>query len=196
MDGSSPAPAPVVALAARREHLVLPVLAVIAVLAVVVLGGYVVGGALSTPAGPPVDVSGNVRVQPLSGWEVAGRFGEPTPGVRLTRGSGNLDVVTVPFDGSPSDLANEYVTKVLEPEADRLSVSREVEQVELASGLQAVRFAYVGMFGKAQVPIEGDVTAVVSPSGTGVVFDGWAPQGMLQYAVDDVRTMVDGAAIA
>jgi hypothetical protein len=196
MEGSSLAPAPVVAPAGPREHLVLPVLVVIAVLAVVVLGGYVVGGALSTPAGPPVEVVAGVRVQPLSGWEVAGRFGEPTPGVRLTRGSGNLDVVAVPFDGSPSDLANGYVTKVLEPEADRLSVSRDVETVELASGLQAVRFAYVGVFGKAQVPIEGEVTAVVSPSGTGVVFDGWAPQGMLRYAVGDVRTMVEGAAIA
>ncbi len=67
-----------------------------AVIAAVVFGGFAVGRALSRPAGPPVEVAGTVRIQPLSGWEVAGRFADP-PGVRLTRGAGNLDVVAAPF---------------------------------------------------------------------------------------------------
>ena len=38
--------------------------------------------------------------------------------------------------------------------------------------------------------------AVVSGSGVGVVFDGWAPSGLLQYALDDINTMVDRAEVA
>ena len=170
-------------------------LGVAAVIAFVVLGGYVVGGALSLPAGPTVDVGGVVRLKPLSGWELAGRFDDP-PGVRLTRGSGSLDVVAGPFSGSAQDLAAEYVRGVLEPEADRLSVSSDTEQVRLASGLDGVRLAYVGRFERSQTPIEGEVTAAVSPSGIGVVFNAWGPAGTLRYIADDARAMADAAQVA
>ncbi|HEU4356225.1 MAG TPA: hypothetical protein VFT27_11610 [Actinomycetota bacterium] len=163
-------------------------------IAAVVLGGYAIGGVLTGAAGPPVDVAGVVRVQPLSGWELAARFDDP-PRVRLTRGSGNLDVVAVPFEDSAGELVRRYVREVLEPEARQLSISSEVEQVTLESGLPGVRIAYVGLFGKAQAPIEGEVTAVVSASGDGAVFDAWGSEGVLRYVVDDVRRMIDRAVI-
>lgn len=185
--------APLVVTSTRRA--LFATIAIGGAIAAVVLGGYAIGGALMGPAGPPVDVAGVLRVQPLSGWELAGRFEEP-PRVRLTRGSGNLDVVAVPYEGPALDLAREYVDAVLEPEARQLSVSREVQPVTLESGLPGVRVAYVGLFGKAQGPIEGEVTAVVSPAGVGAVFDAWGPEGVLRYVVDDVRTMIGGAVIA
>jgi hypothetical protein len=40
------------------------------------------------------------------------------------------------------------------------------------------------------------LTAVVSPTGVGVVFDGWAPSGQLRFVIDDIRTMVRTAEIA
>ena len=46
---------------------------VMAVIVAVVLGGYVVAGALSQPAGPPVGFRGVVSVRPVSGWVYAGR---------------------------------------------------------------------------------------------------------------------------
>jgi hypothetical protein len=168
-------------------------LGVTALLAFVVLGGYVVGGALSQPAGPTVDVGGVVRLQPLSGWELAGRSGDR---VHLTRGSGSLEVVVGPFSGSAQDLAAEYVRRSLEPDADRLSVSSDTEPVRLASGLTGVRLTYVGRFGRSQTPIDGEVTAVVSPSGVGVVFDAWGPTGTLRYIADDARAMADAAQVA
>ena len=36
----------------------------------------------------------------------------------------------------------------------------------------------------------------MSPSGVGVIFDGWAPSGLLQYALDDVETMIERAEVA
>ena len=185
--------APVTAPTSGRE--LVATIALAGVIVVVVFGGYAVGRALSGPVGPPVDVAGAIRVEPLSGWEVAARFEDP-PRVRLTRGGGNLDVVAVPYEGSALDLVGEYVGEVLEPEAHQLSVSREVESVTLASGLRGVRIAYVGSFGKAQAPIEGEVTAVVSPSGAGAVFDGWGPEGLLRYVVDDIRAMIELAEVA
>ncbi len=180
--------------ASSRSGLV-PVIIVAVAIGVVVFGGYAVGGALSRSTGPPVDVAGAARVQPLAGWEVAGRFVEPT-GVRLTRGGGNLDVIAVPFVGSAEELLGWYVDRVLEPEAERLSVSRAAEGVELGSGLSGARIAYVGSFGRAMTPIEGEITAAVSPTGVGVVFDGWGPEGVLRYIRGDVRAMTDAAQVA
>jgi hypothetical protein len=171
-----------------------PAAAVAVTIAAVVFGGYAVGGALSRSAGPTVDVAGAARIQPLSGWEVAGRFDEP-PGVRLTRGGGNLDVIAVPFRGSAEDLLDRYVDRVLRPEAGRLSVSGAVEDVRLASGLPGARIAYVGSFGRALTPIEGEITAVVSLSGVGVVLDAWGPTGVLRYIREDARAMTDTAEV-
>jgi hypothetical protein len=165
-----------------------------AVLGVVVFGGYVAADALSQPAGPPVTVAGVVHVQPLSGWEVAGRFADPS-GARLSRGSGNLDFAALPFNGSSLDLVREYVNQVLEPGAQQLSVSKQAEPVTLRSGLTGVRIRYIGLFGKAQVSIEGEVTAIVSTDGVGAIFDAWSSEGLLQYVIDDIDTMIDRAEI-
>jgi len=186
-DGPLPSP-PV------RERTVLPLVVVALVLLAVVFGGYVTEGALSSTTGGPVDVADLVLVRPTPGWQIAERFDDP-PGVRLTRGSGNLDVAAGSFAGSAGDLMGEYVVGSLESQAEQLSVS-QVQTVELASGLRGVRVSYVGTFRDVPVPIEGEVTAVVSDSGVGVIFDGWAPSGQLQSARGDVRTMIETAEVA
>jgi hypothetical protein len=172
----------------------LPVLGLLLVILAVVSGGYLVAGALSEPAGPPVDVADSVRVSPLSGWELAGRFTDP-PRARLTRGSGNLDVAALPFDRADRDLLRLYVENALDANAEQLSVS-DVEVARLESGLVGARISYVGVFNGVQGSIEGQVTAFVSPSGTGVVFDGWAPSGLLEYVLDDIETMIARAVVA
>jgi hypothetical protein len=182
-----PAPPPV-------ERRVLPVAGVLAVLVAVVFGGYVTAGALSAPPGSPVDVGGIVRVVPLEGWEVAERSPQD-PTARLTRGSGTLDVFAGPFAGSPQELLREYVAEGLEPQAEQLSVSG-AEPVTLASGDRGARVSYVGSFAGVQTPIEGVVTAIATGSGSGVIFDGWAPFGLLQHVLGDVESMIRNAEVA
>ncbi len=177
-----------------RERRFLPALVVLVVLLGVVFGGYVAAAALSSPAGSPVDVAGLVRIRPLSGWELARRFGDP-PGVRLTRGSASLDVAAGAFSGPSAELLEGYVREVIEAQGDQVSVSR-VETVSLVSGLEGSQVSYVGVFGRGQTPIEGRLTAVVSASGVGVVFDGWAPNGLLRYAQEDLQTMIERAEVA
>ena len=178
-----------------RQRRWVPVLVLAVVVIAIVTGGYVTADALGRVGGETVFVSPSVSITALPGWELAGRFGDPT-GIRLSKGSSSLDVATIPFTGSDIDLLRAYVDKLLEPDAEQFRVSETVERVTLDSGLPGVRIAYVGLFGDVQAPIEGEVTAVVSPSGTGVIFDGWAPSGQLQFAIDDVHTMVQGAEIS
>ena len=189
--GVDPIPLPAPPLQPRRW---IPVLVLTVVTVGVVAGGYLLSDVVGKVAGEPITVSASVQITPLAGWELAQRFGDPR-GIRLTSGSTSLDVVTIPFTGSDVDLLSSYVSDILEPGAEQFRVSEEIEPVRLASGLTGARIAYVGLFGDVQAPIEGEVTAVVSPSGVGVVFDGWAPAGQLQFEIDEIDRMIEDAEI-
>jgi hypothetical protein len=183
--------------ASAPRHRLAPAILIVAVLAVTVFGGYVVAAALSEPIGRPLDVGGVVRVPALSGWEFAGRSSTGgIPAGRLTRGSGNLDVLAARWSGSAADLAGAYAARVLGPGALRLSTSQELRPVSVAGGLAGVRFSYVGVFDRGGTPIEGEVTAAVSGNGAGVLFDAWSPEGLLQYVRGDVEAMEDRAVLA
>jgi hypothetical protein len=174
-----------------------PAFAAVAVIGIVVLGGYAVAGALAEPAGPPVGFRGVVSVRPLSGWsadeqlEVLG-----APGIRLTRGGGNLDLIAVPGSETPELLAQRYADHALPSQLERVRVSDRLEPVALAAGVPAVRFEYIGVLTSSGASIEGQVTAAVTVDGDGVVFDGWAPQGLLPFVRDDIQTMVARAQVA
>lgn len=182
------------AAAPHRERRWLPALAVLLIIVGLVGGGYAAAVAVQPPPQPPVDVAPGVRVAPAEGWVVADRFRDP-PGVRLTTGSATLDVFAPAFPGSAAELFDAYVEQVLDPAAEQLSVG-DPQEVVLASGLVAVRGGYVGVFSGVAAPVEGEVTAVVGSGGTTVVFDGWAGQGLLAQAVDEMREMIDGAEVA
>jgi hypothetical protein len=188
----TPIPLPAPPLRQRRW---VPVVVLVAVVTGVVSGGYITSDALGETSGETVMVSASVRITPLPGWVLAERFGDP-PGIRLTSGSTSLDVATIPFTGTDVDLLASYVDEVLEPGAEQFQVSEEVEPIRLASGLTGTRIAYVGLFGDVQAPVEGEVTAVVSPSGAGVIFNGWAPAGQLQFEIDEIDEMIERAEIA
>jgi hypothetical protein len=167
----------------RRE---LPSLLVLAVIAAIVGGGYLLGAVLAEPEGLPISVGGVVRLQPLSGWAVAGSVGPRS--VRLTRGGGNLDtfVGTAPNEAS---LLHQYLT-LLGRSPSQVSVSTAVRSVTLDSGLHALRASYVGLIPSREVTsVEGEITAVVTPDGTGVIFDGWAPKGLFSYVENDLEHM-------
>jgi hypothetical protein len=184
----------------------LPTVVVALVMSFTVLGGFVVAGALPEPAVRAVPLGSVVTVHPLPGWEVVLRDTISIPSAsgvlsgefaQLTRGNGALDVVAIPgVGGRAVELADLYASEVLSHQLERLSVSDRVEEVLLRSGLQAVRFGYIGSEPQSGSPIEGSVTVVVSPSGDGVVFDGWAFQGQLELIVEELAAMIDNAEVA
>ena len=183
----------------RRSPLALVLLGV--VLAVTVAGGYVVAGALETPSGPPAGFPGVVVVRPLVGWAIVGRAeANGWPFVRLTRGAGNLDVAVRRGEGAvppgPVAYANRYLDEVLRPGVEQLSVAERLEPLTLDGDRRAVRFRYAGLVPDTRAPIEGEVTVVLTSTGTGVVFDAWAPEGLLPYVVGDARAMIGEADLA
>jgi hypothetical protein len=178
-----------------RQRRWVPVLVLALLMVGIVSGGYLTSDALGEAGGETVAVRSSVNVTALPGWELADRFEGPT-GIRLTKGGASLDVASLRFTGSSEGLLAAYVEQILEPGAEQFRVSETVEGVVLDSGQVGARIAYVGLFGHVQGPIEGEVTAVVTPEGLGVIFDGWAPSGQLQFAIDDIHTMIRRAEIA
>lgn len=173
-----------------------PVVATLGIMAVVVLGGFVVAGALAQEAGPPVVVADVVRIFPLSGWAEAGQgtVGD-LAAARITRGTATLDVLTRPTDLGAEAVLVRYVDRFLEPASRTLSVSREVREVPMNEGV-GLRVSYVGAFGDRAAEVEGEVTVIVSPAGNAAIFDAWGPAGQFGYAVADARAMVADAEVA
>ena len=182
----------------------LPTLLVAATIVVTVLGGFVVAEALPPPEVRPLTLADVVTLRPLPGWEVVRREDASIPTAagevtgefaQLTRGSGALDVLALPGVGAdPSAIAELYAEGVLGHQLERLSVSA-VRPVVLANGLRGVRFGYIGSEPSSGAAIEGNVTAVVAPSGDGVVFDGWGFQGQLELIAEELAAMIDRAEV-
>ena len=175
----------------------LPVLATLAVMALTVLGGFAVAGALSEPAGPPVQVGGAVTVFPLSGWTDTGEgdLGD-LAGARITRGTSTLDVLTRPTELTPEAILVRYIQRFLRPAARSLQVSEDVREVPLAGGLMGLRVSYVGSFGERASEVEGEVTVAVSPTGSAAIFDAWGPSGQFAYSLGDTREMTRTAEVS
>jgi hypothetical protein len=193
--------------AARPVRRWLPTGLVALVMSVTVLGGFVVAETLPEPEARPVALAGVLVVRPLPGWEVAAHreaITVPTPAgflsgefAQVTRGSGALDLLAFPGVGRGTfELADAYVSEVLSHQLERLSVSDRLEAVVLRSGVEAVRFGYIGSEPRSGSAVEGSVTVVVSAAGTGAVFDGWAFRGQLELLQEELTAMVDGAEVA
>jgi hypothetical protein len=183
-----------------------PSVVVSLVMAVTVLGGFVVAETLPTPDVGPVTLGGVLSISPLPGWEVVDRQEATVPSLsgdvisgefaQLTRGSGALDLLAFPgVDGPPLELADLYAAEVLASQLERLSVSDLVERITLRNGLEAVRYGYIGSQPQTGAPIEGSVTVAVTSSGNGAVFDGWAFQGQLELIAEELVAMIENAEV-
>lgn len=177
---------------------------VLAIILFVTFGGFLLAGEpglageeltrRGSDPGPPVTVSEGVVIRPAAGWSVADQITDP-PFVRLVSGTGNMVVLVSLVASGPEEQVQTYVDQVLEPQATQLSVS-PIQPISIPSGNTAALVSYVGTFQGVSAPLEGEVVAIVGPSGTAVWFDGWAPEGQFVAARDDVRGMVAGAEVS
>jgi hypothetical protein len=183
-----------------RERRWIPPIVLSLVILFVVFGGYFVaaGVGLEERSGTtPARVSvGGIRFAPEPGWVVVRNVPGTTPGVQLTRGSGNLLVLVLPDESDPVGALEAYVEGVLRPEAVELQLAEEVEEVPMPDGTIALRRFYVGTFADNPGPLEGDVTAFVLPGGPAVVFDGWAGEGSYREFAAEVHAMARTAETA
>ncbi|MEO7117738.1 MAG: hypothetical protein ABIZ34_02070, partial [Candidatus Limnocylindrales bacterium] len=135
--------------------------------------------------GTPIDVGQGVRVYPQAGWSADTSVADQ---VRLQKGSAVVDVfVFAGFQGDASALLSSYVEQRLRPGAGQLAVSGS-QAIPVTAGSPGVRATYVGNFTGVQQAIEGELTAI-SLGGRAILFDGWANQGQLGPALDEVHLM-------
>lgn len=188
--------------AVPRESRWLPAAGALATILFVSLGGFLFAGEPSAAGGEltgdrgrpgaPISV-GPVTIRPAAGWTVAEQIPDP-PQLRLSSGAAQLYLVIPPGQATSEGLVQRYVEEALQPQARQLSVG-SIEPVVLPSGQQASLLAYLGTFEGVEAPLEGEVLALVSPSGASVVFDGWAPEGLWVGSREEVRTMIGTAEI-
>lgn len=170
--------------------------AVVLVQAFVSLGWlFFVGGDASVVAGeqsgggPAVPLVGSVSIRPLQGWE-QGELPTGSEGARFTNGTGFLDAFAFSGAGTLEELLNHYIDIKLTPGASSLQTSPVADPLVVGPGINAVRASYIGVFNGVQAPIEGELTAVITPDGSGLVFDGWAQEGSLGFVLEDIRAMI------
>lgn len=176
-----------------------PLLGLVAVMIFVTFGGFLFSGETANPVfsedvevGTAVPVAQGVTIQPAEGWVVTDEVGDP-PGIVLEGGNGLLLAGVPGGASSPDELVAFYVSGYLEPQASQLSTGT-TEPVAMPAGTGAV-VSYVGVFEGVDVPIEGEVIAIIGPSGTGVVLDGWSQQGTYGAVRDQVRAMAESVVI-
>jgi hypothetical protein len=104
-------------------------------------------------------------------------------------------VLSAAGGGDPAALAGAYLRERLEPASADLLVA-DARPV-LAGGVVAERVAYRGQFdaGERNGALAGEVTALVSPAGTGVVFDAWAIADTYPYERQDAAAMIARAQV-
>lgn len=184
---------------APKEARWIPTGVVLVVTLFVSFGGFLfageTGGATEGEGEPgaPIQLAEGVVIHPPHGW-----VAEPspnTPELRLSNGVGQMYVAVSPVPGAPEQRLDAYLNEVLSPQASQLSVTPP-QTIDHPSGNAAAFVAYLGTFNQVQTPLEGEVTAVVAPSGTAVIVDGWAPEGSFVGVRDDIRGTVLSAEVA
>jgi hypothetical protein len=101
-----------------------------------------------------------------------------------------MDVYAIPFTSSSDRLFDLYVQEYLHPEASRLLVSPERQQLASVRGFPLTRSSYIGSFEGAG-DLEGEVSAVRIRGDVAAVADSYAAPGLLGPHLEDVRLMVD-----
>jgi hypothetical protein len=189
---------------APREARWLPTALSLVVLLSVSFGGFLVAGEPSAATqeitgdeggpGEPIELVPGVIVHPPHGWSVQPQEGQP-PSLRLANGIAQMYIAVSPVTGDPPQQLDAYLTEVLVPQASQISTS-PAESIDIPSGHPAAYFAYLGSFEGVNAPLEGEVAAIVAPSGTALVIDGWAPEGQFVSVQQDVRATVVAAEVA
>lgn len=174
---------------ARPPKSWLATMVVAAIMLAILIGGFVVEGAVPEPPPRPVSAGSGVMVTPVSGWDFAGRS-EDGQTIVLTQGSGSLAVTVAPgtdVDAALQAKRDEWL------ETGTVTIS-DPDAITIAGGRTGERFDYSGTFEDVPTPVEGTVTAVAG-SDVVVLFDGWSGIGGYRNVSADIDQMIESATL-
>ena len=164
--------------------------AVVAIIAVVVLGGIVVNASLVAPSAGTLDLGG-VSITAASGWVLVPADSDAT-GQILQKGDARLEAFIA---AQGSDLASGTLLDAeigsIQDDSDTASASFGAIQQTDTNGYATsdVTFSAMIRTDVGSGTVDGEIYAVVLGD-DGVVVEAAAPQGDLGYATGDIATMV------
>jgi hypothetical protein len=151
--------------------------------------GALGGGGTQPGPGRPVDIGSGIRVTPPPGWVTVGDPLE-LQGVRFQKGGVTVDVGLAAFTNPPSDLLAAYVNQVLIPNSQGAKVSPAT--IDIArNGHPTARATFTGNLKGFGTAVEGEISTQVWETGVGIIVNGFAPQGQLTGARDEIHAFVD-----
>ena len=173
----------------------LPTVAVAAVIAVVVLGGLGLDGALASPSAGTLDIGASVTITAAPGWVLDSAAEGTTSGVQLRKADAILtaQVVDQAYSGDSASIIDE-AEKELTGATAQISFGDAHHSPINGHDTTYVSFqATVTTSGRSGV-VDGEVIAMVV-GGDAVLFELAAPQGRLGSVVDDVTAMLESVRV-
>ena len=133
--------------------------------------------------------AGPLRIPLEPGWQ-AQEGPSSSIIVRLVKGSAAIDLLSLTVQGgtaTPDAIYNGYMQLI---GADGTGFTNTPpSNIQIGGGLPATRGNYAGVFGQSQ--IEGEVTAFVTGTSDGWVWDAWASTGTLRALLPEAQRMID-----
>ena len=169
----------------------LPTFAVAAVIAVVVLGGLGLDGALAAPSAGTLDIGASVTIKAAPGWVLDSAAEGTTSGVQLRKADAILtaQVIDQIYSGDSASIIDE-AEKELTGATAQISFGDAHHSSINGHDTTYVSFqATVTTSGRSGV-VDGEMIAM-AVGGDAVLFELAAPQGRLGSAVDDVTAMLE-----
>ena len=159
-------------------------------------------GEPSAPSGPgtrplppgSVLTAGPLRIPLVAGWQPAAT---PSSGAAATivKGAVQIDLFTATISGgtaTPAAVYNSYISFIGSDQNGNPRpgfTSAQPASTAIGPAVAAARGAYTGIFGGNQ--IEGEVTAFVTGTSDGWIWDAWGTAGTLGSLLPEVHSMID-----
>jgi hypothetical protein len=168
---------------------------VLAAMLGILVSGTVAAVAVGIPGALPdgqpptgaIEVADGIAITPAPGWQVVSR---DEGRLRLGHGSSFMDVLPAPGEDDPRATLDSYVDEVLRQDSTQLSVGEPEPAEGVPAGFRGFRVGYLGRFVDVVAPLEGEVIALVTDDGRGLVLDVWTGQGELRLLRDDLDFML------
>lgn len=133
--------------------------------------------------------AGPLRIPLVAGWQPASTEGSSAIAT-LVKGAVQIDLFSTTITGgtpTPAAVYNSY-TSFIGQSATGFGTAQPAS-IQIGSGLPAARGIYTGVFNGNQ--LEGEVTAFITGTTDGWVWDGWGPSGTLGVLLPEIHSMID-----
>jgi hypothetical protein len=162
----------------------MPTVVVAIVIAAVTLGGIGLDKVIAAPSAGIVNIGGSVTIHAAPGWVRVDTGSDQ--GVTLQNADVRLMAAGAPYDGTATAMLTE-VRKSLTDQVDQIAFGEEQDGTLAGHEAALIGFEAISS-GSGGGTIDGEVICLID-AGNGILFEVVAPQGSLDNAVDDIKTM-------